>query len=343
MLVTLRVWLNRTFATNHHVVHMLKNNPDQEPVHVLASHADPDSPVLAAADERFTDPTHLDAEQYVEFALGFCRDHDVSVFWPTWHQEALAHARGRFEALGVHLMTSPPHTIGLFEDKARTYEHAARLGLPVPDYRVVTTVEEFTDAYTTIKDLGHAQVCMKPIVGVGAEGFRIISNGPRTFESLTAKAGDHISYTETVALLGQRSVFSPYLVMPFLAGGEVSVDALAYEGKVLSAVPRFKRPSTRAVELLDSPELVNWTATLVAEYDLAYLVNAQFRFDDAGKPYLLEVNTRASGGLFQSCLSGGNLPWAAVQVARHGIGARVPTPRFPVRLSTLSSAVELPA
>jgi biotin carboxylase len=337
-LMALRIWLNRTFATNYHVVNMLKKNPDRTRVQVLGSHVDPDSPVLTVCDEQYSEPVHLTADDYVEYALGFCRDHRVDVFWPTWQQEAIAHAAARFATAGVTVMVSGADAIRAFDDKAHTYRIAQALNIPVPEHHIVTTVDEFATAYTTIKDNGHAQVCFKPTVGVGAEGFRIVSNGPRTFESLSAKAGDHISYDETVALLSQREVFAPLMVMPFLAGGEASVDTIAFEGDTLMAVPRFKRPGTRAVELLDAPHLVKETAKLVAEHKLSYLANAQFRFDDAGEHFLLEVNTRASGGLFQSCLAGGNMPWLAVQVALNG-PTKLPAPTFPVRLVTLPTAV----
>jgi hypothetical protein len=44
------------------------------------------------------------------------------------------------------------------------------------------------------------------------------------------------------------------------------------------------------------------------------LVNVQFR-SFQGRPALLEINTRPSGGLYQTALAGVNLPWAAVELA----------------------------
>lgn len=340
--MTLRVWLNRTFATNHHVVGMLHENPDRVPVQVLGSHVDPSSPVLAACAETFLEPDSMTGPDYVDYALQVCRTRGVDVFWPTRHQEAIAAHADRFTDQGTQVMVSGAEAIALFEDKAATYAEATRLGVPVPDHHVVTTAAAFIDAYTALKDAGHAQVCFKPVRGVGAEGFRIVHDRPVDFTVLTRKTQDTVAYRDAVTALASRDSFDPLMVMPVLAGGEVSVDTLSLEGKLLTAVPRFKRSGDRTITLAEAPDLVADTARFVEEHALSYLSNVQFRFDTTGRPFLLEVNTRASGGLFQSCLAAGNLPWYAVAMARDGIRA-VPAPTLPVHLVTVATAVAVPA
>lgn len=342
--MTLRVWLNRTYGTYYHSVGLLKNNPDGVPVHVIGSHTDAGSPVLMACDETFIEPATQTAAEGVEFALAMCTEYNVDVFWPTRHQEAIAANIKTFEAAGVRVMVSGPEAISLFEDKAATYVAAADLGLPVPVHHIVTTAAEFEAAYNDLADLrtnDEQRICFKPVRGVGAEGFRIVTDGPGIFADLSVKQGDHLSYADTMALMSTREKFLPRIVMPLLPGGEVSVDTLSLDGKVLSATPRFKRPNTRLVTLAEDPTLVEYTTTLIERYNLSYLANVQFRFDDHERPFLLEVNTRASGGLFQSCHAAGNLPWYAVQMALNGI-IDVPAPVLPKSLVPLSTVVAIP-
>jgi hypothetical protein len=84
---------------------------------------------------------------------------------------------------------------------------------------------------------------------------------------------------------------------------------------------------------------------LTTAHRIGYLSNTQVRYwrgpdDELAHPYLLEVNTRAAGGLFQTALAGVNLPWAAVLLAA---GDPVPSlqPVFGAAYAQVGSLVEL--
>lgn len=338
--MSLRVWLNRTYATNYHFVGMVKDNPDGVDVHVIATHVDAASPVLAAADTAVVEPEGLTDEAYIAWALAFAATHGVEVFWPTAYREAVAANLVRFEQAGIKVVVSALEAFEVFEDKGATYALAASLGVPVPDHGIVTTVEEFEATHDRLEAAGY-RVCFKPVRGVGGVGFRVIEDPPlHSFESLLTPVGVGIDYRQAVALMSMLGDFPPLMVMPVLSGGEVSVDILSNKGEVLCAVPRFKRSKGRGIELRDAPGLVADATLLVEATGLSYLSNVQFRFDEHGRHYLLEVNPRPSGGLFQSCLAAGNLPWATLRLALDGT-VEVPAPALPQRLVTLPMAVGL--
>lgn len=339
--MTVRIWINRTYATNFHLIAMLRQNPDGEPVWVLGSHADPDSPVLAQCDATLPEPDGLGPDQYVAFALEVCAEQGIDVFWPTHQQEAVARARHRFEALGTQVMASPAEAVALLEDKDATYRSALALGVPVPEYRTVTTAQEFLDAYEDLDAIGH-EVCFKPVTGVGGAGFRILTTDRPTVASLTGHLTSRVHLGTVVKLLASVPAFEPLMVMPYLTGAEFSVDTLSLDGEVGVAIARLKVDHARRVELVEAPELLEHVRSLVGAHRLSYLSNVQFRTDREGSPYLLEVNTRPSGGLFQSCLAGVNLPWAALQTLRQGAMPDA-EPALPVTLTTLPMAVELPS
>src|SRR5713226_5607460 len=92
----LRFWFNRTSSTNSHVISMLRENPDGRAVHVVGTHSDPDSPVLAACDEQLPEPHELTGRDYVEWALDFAREHSIHVFVPLTALADIAEARERF-------------------------------------------------------------------------------------------------------------------------------------------------------------------------------------------------------------------------------------------------------
>ncbi|GAA5003074.1 hypothetical protein GCM10025734_40170 [Kitasatospora paranensis] len=57
MSAPVRVWLNRTYAENVFFIDLLRAAP--RPVEIHATHVDPDSPVLAAADFGSLEPDRL--------------------------------------------------------------------------------------------------------------------------------------------------------------------------------------------------------------------------------------------------------------------------------------------
>lgn len=346
----LRIWFNRTYATNVHTLAMLRDNPDGVPVHVIATHVDPDSPVMLAADERYPEPpAERTGEDYVAWALAFCRAHAVDVLVPCAHLAELSRARSRLQALGVALVAGPAEAATLLDDKAAAYADAEAAGLPVPPWRVATTGAELVAAYDGLAPLG--EVVIKPVGGVGAEGFRVVTRAPLALDDLLGPLTPRVHLDEAAAALdappGPRVETPRLLVMPFLPGPEVSIDCLADEdGALLAAVPRSKTGRRR--ELVDDPAAVAVAAAVVRRHRLSSLSNTQVRYwqrpgvDDAPRPYFLETNARIAGGLFQTGLSGINLAWAAVRLAR-GEEVVLPQPKLGVSYATVSSLVTYPA
>lgn len=314
----MRIWFNRTFATHTHTIALLRGNPDGEPVWVLGSHTDPDSPVLGACDETFIEP-ELQGEAYVQWALEVCERYAIDVFVPRLNLELFAHARERFTAAGVAVVVTSPGSLALLDDKAAAYEDARAAGLFVPPYRVADSPESLWDAFEEILKVD-GSVCMKPVSGVGATGFHVLQDGPLSWEQVAGAEPYATPVAEVVASMGRArdagASLPQMMVMPVLTGPEVSVDCLGdTDGNLLAAVARVERGRRYSIGDETSEQVA---ATVVARHRLASLTNTQVRYwqhpgvDDAPRPYLLETNTRMAGGIFQSALSGVNLPWAGV-------------------------------
>jgi biotin carboxylase len=344
-----RIWFNRAYATTCHTIAMLRDNPQRRPVRVVATHTDPDSPVLAVADEAAAEPAA--GTDYVAWALEFARRHDVDVLVPRERMAELAEARQAFEEQGTALMCPEAETVRLFADKATAYRAAAKLDLPVPPHRVVRDPDELHSVYRELAPLS-AWVCVKPVSGVGGAGYRRLSDQPMTFADFSGEPRartDLDAYCRAMAAEYEAGRDVPdLLVMPYLDGPEVSVDVVATaSGETIGAVGRHHGGGTRRRVLVDDPEAREIASTLVREHAVGYLSNTQVRYwrgpdDAAPRPYLLELNTRAAGGLFQTRLAGVNLAWEAVRLA---LGEDVPPlrPRFGAAYTGVNDLVPLPA
>ncbi len=312
MVSRVRVWLNRTYAENVFFMDQLRRNPAGRPVEIHATHGDPDSPVLAAADIAEPEPEGLSPAAYVEYALTRCERLGIDVFVPRLHQSAIVGHRADFEAVGTALLAPPPEAVAVFLDKAIAYEAVQAIGVPVPPWWRVRSADELLAAVEELEGNGH-RACFKPASGAGGVGFRVITRDPFSLAQLSGFPGPNVPLG--LALDAVREAGEPvdWLVMPRLEQPEVSVDCLTGpDNRIRLAVGRTKNGRRRGFTLHEQ-----WLepARRIAEgFGLHHLSNIQFRmFGD--RPVLMDVNTRAAGGLHQLSLCGVNAPWAAVRLA----------------------------
>ncbi|MFE2051702.1 ATP-grasp domain-containing protein [Streptomyces sp. NPDC059459] len=312
MVSPVRVWLNRTYAENVFFMDQLRRNPADRAVEIHATHGDPDSPVLAAADTAELEPEGLSAAGYVEYALDQCARRGIHVFVPRLHQAAVVAHRAEFEAAGTALLAPPPEAVAVFQDKVVAYEAVRAVGVPVPPWWRVRTADELVAVVEELEGQGH-RACFKPASGAGGVGFRMVTRAPFSLAHLNGFPSPEVPLPLVVEALRAAEEPVDWLVMPRLEQPEVSVDCLTGpDDRVRLAVGRTKNGRRRGFTLHEQ-----WLAParLIAEtFGLHHLSNVQFRmFGD--RPVLMDVNTRPAGGLHQLALCGVNAPWAAVRLA----------------------------
>ncbi|MET8692591.1 ATP-grasp domain-containing protein [Streptomyces bauhiniae] len=323
MVSRVRVWLNRTYAENVFFMDQLRRNPSDRAVEIHATHGDPDSPVLAAADTAALEPEGLSPAGYVEYALDQCARRGIDVFVPRLHQAAIVAHRADFAAAGTALLAPTPEAVAVFEDKVTAYEAVRSVGVPVPPWFRVRTADELLAAVEELEEAGH-RACFKPASGAGGVGFRMITRSPFSLAQLSGFPSPYVQLDLALSALREAEEPVDLLVMPRLEQPEVSVDCLTGpDNRVRLMVGRTKNGRRRGFTLDE-----RWLepARLIAEgFGLHYLSNIQFRML-GDRPVLLDVNTRAAGGLHQLSLCGVNAPWAAVQLALGEDPGRVEPP-----------------
>ncbi|MDF3302088.1 ATP-grasp domain-containing protein [Streptomyces tropicalis] len=312
MVSRVRVWLNRTYAENVFFMDQLRRNPADRAVEIHATHGDPDSPVLAAADTAEPEPEGLSPAAYVEYALDQCLRRGIDVFVPRLHQAAIVAHRADFAAVGTALLAPTPQAVAVFEDKATAYEAVRSVGVPVPPWWRVRNADELRSAVAELEGAGH-RACFKPASGAGGVGFRVLTRTPFSLAQLDGFPSPYVQLDLVLRALEQAEEEVDWLVMPRLEQPEVSVDCLTGpDNRIRLAVGRTKHGRRRGFTLHEQ-----WLAParLIAEgFGLHYLSNIQFRMY-GDRPVLLDVNSRPAGGLHQLSLCGLNAPWAAVQLA----------------------------
>ena len=313
---------------------------------IVASYHQRKYPEAMLADCFELEPAGLSDDAYAEYALGFVQRHGIDVFLPGRKTAGLARRKQDFAKLGVTLiLAGGAETLDLLENKTqfcdalRGASPEEQTIVPVPGYAAGNTIEEVEQS---IRDLSqrHEVVCFKPAVGIFGFGFRIIRTAQNA-ALLQGIGGDLIvdGIEGALAYIQERG-FRPQIVMQYLEGQETSVDTLAYDGKLLRAVVRGKLDDFSRV-LEDNEEMVEMTRRLVERFGLNNLFNAQFK-NSGGKPYILEINGRMSGGTSMSCLSGLVLPYWGIRLATGtATPDQVPYPKTGIRVAELKQAVVL--
>lgn len=303
----IRIWMNHWFSTAYNIVNLIKQ--DDPNFYVIGTNENYCSPIRTVCDEWYQEPTLKD-DEYVEYCLEFCQEHHVDVFLPRRGMLEISKQKSQFEALGTKVMVDDYNIISALNHKNEAYElfKKEEIGI-VPEYRIVTSVDDFRQAYTELS-CQYKHVCFKFVKDEGGKSFRLIDNNRTGYAALFKKQTTRMTYEAAVAALSEQTVFAPIMLMPYLPNEEISVDCLKTPSGIIM-IPRVKG-STRVEKIRYDAEILSTCELLFKKVPLENPCNIQFKYLD-GIPYMLEVNTRMSGGVQMACLGSGiNIPNIAV-------------------------------
>ena len=285
-----RVWFNHWFSTSYGLIELIKKN-ELEEVYVVGSNRQINSVIQKVCDEWYEVPV-LAVDEYIDYCVEFCIQHKIDVFIPRKYMVEISKNKDRFGEIGVKVLVDNYDKIVTLNNKVEAYKLFDKIeSVNIPDYEVVKSVEEFEAAYKRIKSK-HEQICVK---FVNDEGDSIDS-----YKKLRMYSEAEVEYADYVKALKNMGTFDELMIMPYLSGTEVSVDCMKTEDGII-AIPRYKSAS-RHEEVLYDKDILDMTYKILDVIGLEYPCNVQYRFEN-NIPYLLEVNTRMSGGLQMSCMA----------------------------------------
>ena len=336
----MKIWFNRWFTTVSHYIDMIRANEDHRKFVIYGTHPNKDALYLQNCDYAFVEPD-ISGDKYIEFCLDFCKKYEINIFIPRKENVLISKRLADFEALGVKVLVCPDAALmETLDNKAAAYQMLANgeQVFSIPDYYVVNNIAEFQKAYVRLKEKGH-EVCFKPVIGEGANGFRVIKDKIESINQLFQQGiGYRIPYSYACEILSQQETFPDLMVLEFLEGREYSIDCVSSQDELYAAIPRMKGDG-RVRELVESLELIQLAHKFHQEYKLPYVFNIQVKYNK-GVPKLLEINPRMSGGMHVSCLSGINLPYLAIKIL---LGEKVGQlkPQFGIRASHIEKEMIL--
>ncbi|GEO80720.1 ATP-grasp domain-containing protein [Pararhodospirillum oryzae] len=338
----MRVWFNKGLSNTYDALRLMRAEDRDGRLTLRTTVTRFPTALSTVADEIGPEPRSLSDDAYVAWCLEECAQARVDVFMPQHRRDLLAEARECFEAQGTRLsVMGDGAALKRAEQKDALYEDLAGSPIPVPAWRRFCTLDEFEAAWA---DLGgaNARLCLKPCVSVYGAGFRRLETEGSEYGRLLSGATDRIGVDAFRSALAASHQRRPMMLMTYLPGVERSVDVLAHEGSIVCAVARVKKGNVQFLETTGPS--VTLADTLTRRYHLHGVFNVQTKEGNDGVPYLLEINSRMSGGLLYSCQSGVVFPyWAALLAGGLATPADVPQPRAGLCVAPVQECRVVPA
>ncbi|MBX8602619.1 ATP-grasp domain-containing protein [Pseudomonas cichorii] len=273
-------------------------------VRIIASHRQDRSEITGQADVALQEPRN-NAER-IDWVLETAREQGVKVIIAGRVGSFYEAHRERFVAEGFDLVTggTSMQTFINVDDKSLFTAAAEQAGLACIPGISASNTEELQAAYETLSRTG--EVCIKPTVGIFGHGFWRFKAGVDDFRCFANPDARETSFEAYLNAYRQSDDRPPMLLMPYMPGSECSVDMVCEQGKAVAFVGRRKQGMNQTFER-DS-EAVRLAVQAAEHFGCDGLINVQTRDDVDGKPHLLEINPRYSGGIGYTRETGINLP-----------------------------------
>lgn len=314
----LTIWLDGWFSSAYNIVELLKKNPDNRPIKVIATHHK-EMGYKILCDEFYIRPDFVEDKdnfEYKEWALDFARKNEIDIFFPRRYYSTLYKAHKDFvyvdknEEIRKCKLVLPgifnEYNTGftqIFENKPSFFSSLRDWGDSLCKYEppcwILHDVEDIEDFRVEFKDDYHFnKMCIKPVSGTGAQGFKILD-----FPYDAWKIRDILQRS------GQK-----FIIMPYFEGNEISIDFLSTYNETIF-IPRIKNKENRIQEIVFN-DITRELCKNVEKAGIPEVVevvgNIQF-MEHNGEYYLLEVNPRMSGGIYLDSLAGVNFPYLLVK------------------------------
>lgn len=294
----MRIWFNHWFSTAYHFINALKENGH----YVIATNERDTCVYKINSDEFYIEPVFDNEEEYFRWALKFCMDYHIDVFFVKRNMKIINSTRLFFDRIGTKVICEDsPQLYQLMNNKKNSADFLECFNVcKIPEMIRVNRKRDFAYAYEHLSKK-HEKVCIKYNEDEGGQSFKLIQDRKPSMDRISENNGLVYSYDYIMQCMTMGVAFKPLLVMPYLEGPEVSIDCLN-TSKGFIAVPRQKL-SNRVTRIDMDEKLINIAHKIQDALKCTAPYNIQLRKHN-GEWYFLETNARLSGGAWKAKYNG---------------------------------------
>ena len=109
-----KIWFNHWFSTAYNIIALNRQaNPD---FYIIGTNEKERSVLQTVCDEWYTEPV-VKGDEYVDYCLQFCKEHEVTVFMPRREMISISRRKEEFEAAGVKVMVDDYEVVSMLNHK----------------------------------------------------------------------------------------------------------------------------------------------------------------------------------------------------------------------------------
>lgn len=309
----MRILINHTISGAADIIDLMRRS--RPGLHVTATHERTDTPIRLSADRLLPEPPEtrdMTDEAYAGWLLETARTERAELVLPYRRRDALAGFRGLFEGEGVRLLTAADASVmRLLKEKPAFLARMETLGVRITPFRLFLGLAGLA-GYEGLRAEGElfpehqGELCVKPASGIYGAGFRILRDRLPDGSPLAALSSLELPEPAFRVLLSALPAPELMMLMPYYTGPERSVDFACLDGRLLGTVTRMKAGTSQ--RLYHDPEGERLAELITRDLGLSGVLNLQTIEDGTGTQRLLEVNSRAAGGVGMGALTSVNLP-----------------------------------
>ena len=304
----MNIWFNHWFSTAYHFIDMLK----EKGYTIIATNERPTCVYKMNADKFYLEPVFEDKNDYLKLCLEFCEKENINVFFPKRNLDIITKNLKLFQSKNIVVICEEDYALyDLLQSKVDTmiYFYNNDIKVNLPEMTIVNNVEDFKNEYARLIKK-YPKLCVKYNKDEGGQSYKLITDRLPNINRISENYGLAYSYEYIVECLSSVQYFDDLIIMPYLEGEEVSVDCLGLEDDLI-AIPRYKL-SNRVTRLVLEKDLIEIAKDFYKKSKLKGPFNLQFRYSN-NELYLLEVNTRLSGGSWKAKYMGCEFPVLCVE------------------------------
>lgn len=257
-------------------------------------------------------------ENFIEEILKICNNNSIMVVFPlvTLELFRFAEVKKIFKDSGIEVIVSDDVYLNISNDKRKLLDYLSRMGIPVPNYRVATTIEEIELACIELNYPSNP-VVIKPSVSNGSRGVRVLSESISEYDLLfNEKPNNLFSSLNKIREILSNKKFPELLITEYLPGDEYTVDTIVKDGKVNIVLPRKRLKMVGGISVagifIKNQLIIDYCTKVIESMHLEGPIGIQVKADVNGEFKILEINPRIQGTSVSAIGAGVNLPLLAV-------------------------------
>jgi carbamoyl-phosphate synthase large subunit len=262
---------------------------------------------------------HAKDDGFIPNILDICLNNGINYILPlvTGELSKLAVNKELFIYNNIYPIVSDFSDLNIANDKGKLYHHLVSCDIPVPNFHVISCIEQFKTAIHDLK-FPSVPVVMKPCIGNGSRGVRVIDENVNRFDLLfNYKPSSLVTTLNEVFAAISNHTLPELVISEYLPGPELTIDTIVKNGQVLDLLIRRRSAINSGISVsgafIVNDEVEKYICSIVKSLPgLEGPIGFQVKQSVNGEYLLLECNPRIQGTSVAAIGLGINLPLRAI-------------------------------